>query len=258
MQPHDQKYCHSLSVCILDLDLVRVSRGVKRICGPYLKEHRTHCESRGLREQRAIPSCDNTVFSSSIARHYMVTLTSSGLLGESATESHTSISITTLYNECYNVCSENGTIYCALQANRCTYVRSSVDQRDSATLTCTQMRQSVITGIFQATQRCRMKTIIVGNYFHRWEWHYPCHFVSSRTERNPLRPLRVVSSLSQVYDGYTVQFQDSAISSYCRSSGLQTLSQLRFLFVNFLSNAISKMFPSVRRLSTPVCQRCPL
>ena len=109
---------------------------------------------------------------------YMITLTSSGLLGESATESHTSISITTLYNECYNVCSENGTIYCALQANRCTYVRSSVDQRDSATLTCTQMRQSVITGIFQATQRCRMKTIIVGNYFHRWEWHYPCHFVS--------------------------------------------------------------------------------
>ena len=87
--------------------------------------------------------------------------TSSGLPGEPATESHTSVSATMSYNECYNVCSENGTIYCTLQGDRCTcsdtYVRSSVDQRDSAASTRTQMRQSVITGPFQATQRCRIK-----------------------------------------------------------------------------------------------------
>ena len=90
--------------------------------------------------------------------------TSSGLPGEPATESHTSVSATMSYNECYNVCSENGTIYCAHQGDRCigsdTYVRSSVDQRDSAASTRTQMRQSVITGPFQATQRRRMKFII--------------------------------------------------------------------------------------------------
>ena len=100
------------------------------------------------------------------------------------------------YNECYNVCSENATIYCAPQGGRCicfdTYVRSSVDQRECGTVcpgncsqscggenlysfhlnflwltpveaasTRTPMRQSVITGPFQATQRCRMKFIIV-------------------------------------------------------------------------------------------------
>ena len=62
--------------------------------------------------------------------------TSSGLLGEPATESHTSVSATMSYNEGYNVCSENATIYCALQGDRCicfdTYVRSSVDQRERA------------------------------------------------------------------------------------------------------------------------------
>ena len=130
------------------------------------------------------------------------------------------------YNECYNVCSENATIYCAPQGGRCicfdTYVRSSVDQRECGTVcpgncsqscggenlysfhlnflwltpveaasTRTPMRQSVITGPFQATQRCRMKFIIVvqslaasmrflcliGNreLFHRWKWHCPCH-----------------------------------------------------------------------------------
>ena len=60
--------------------------------------------------------------------------TSSGLPGEPATESHTSVSATMSYNVCYNVCSENATIYCALQGDRCicfdTYVRSSVDQRE--------------------------------------------------------------------------------------------------------------------------------
>ena len=62
---------NTLNSLIPCLALVRVSRSVKRICGLYLKEHRSHCESRGLREQRAIPypSCDYTVFSSSIARH---------------------------------------------------------------------------------------------------------------------------------------------------------------------------------------------
>ena len=53
---------------------------------------------------------------------------------EPATESHTSVSATMSYTECYNVCSENGTIQCALQGDRCicfdTYVRSSVDQRE--------------------------------------------------------------------------------------------------------------------------------
>ena len=77
---------------------------------------------------------------------------SSGLPGELATESHASVSATMSYNECYIVCSENGTIYCALQGDRCicsdTYVRSSVDQRYSAASTRTLMRQSVITGPF--------------------------------------------------------------------------------------------------------------
>ena len=108
--------------------------------------------------------------------------TSSGLLGEPATESHTSISVIMSCNECYNVCSGNGTIYCALQGDRCicsvTCVRSSVGQRGSAASTRTQMQQSVITGLFQATQRSRMKSIIVGNYFHHWKWHYPCHLDS--------------------------------------------------------------------------------
>ena len=45
------------------------------------------------------------------------------------------------------------------------YVRSSVDQRDSAASTRTQMRQSAITGPFQATQRCRMKFIIAVQLF---------------------------------------------------------------------------------------------
>ena len=110
--------------------------------------------------------------------------TSSGLPGKPATESHTSISTTMSYNECYNVCSGNGTICCTLQGDRCifsdTYVRSSVGQRDSATSTRAQMRQSVITGLFQATQRCRMKSVIVVNYFHHWKWHHPCHLVDQR------------------------------------------------------------------------------
>ena len=113
---------------------------------------------------------------------YMSSLsTSSGLPGKPATESHTSITATMLYNECYNVCSGNGTICCALQGDCCifsdTYVRSSVGQKDSATSTRTQMRQSVITGLFQATQRCRSKSVIVANYFHHWKWHHPCHLV---------------------------------------------------------------------------------
>ena len=110
--------------------------------------------------------------------------TSSGLPGKPVTESHTSISTTMSYNECYNVCSGNGTIYCTLQGDRCifsdTYVRSSDDQRDRAASTRTQMRQSVITGLFQATQRCRMKSVIVVNYFHHWKWHHPCHLVDQR------------------------------------------------------------------------------
>ena len=60
--------------------------------------------------------------------------TLSGFPGEPATESHTSVSATMSYNECYNVCSENATVYCALQGDleNCfdTYVRSSVDQRE--------------------------------------------------------------------------------------------------------------------------------
>ena len=110
--------------------------------------------------------------------------TSSGLPGRPATESHTSISTTMSYNECYNVRSGNGTICCTLQGYRCicsdTHVRSSVDQRDSATSTRAQMRQSVITGLFQATQPCRMKSVIVVNYFHHWKWHHPCHLVDQR------------------------------------------------------------------------------
>ena len=96
------------------------------------------------------------------------------------------------YNECYNVCSGNGTNYCALQGDRCicsdTYVRSSVDHRDSAASTRTQMRQSVITGLFQATQRCRMKSIIVGNYFQRWKWHHPCHLDAYQNREESTAP----------------------------------------------------------------------
>ena len=73
--------------------------------------------------------------------------TSSGLPGEPATESHTSVSATMPYNKCYNVCSENATVYCALQGDRCicfdTYVRSSVDQRECGTVcpgNCSQSR----------------------------------------------------------------------------------------------------------------------
>ena len=43
--------------------------------------------------------------------------TSSGLPGEPATESHTSVSATMTYDECYNVCNENATIYSALQGD---------------------------------------------------------------------------------------------------------------------------------------------
>ena len=44
-----------------------------------------------------------------------------------------------------------------------------------------------------------------------------------------------------------------SVRIYCRVSGLQTLCQLRILFINFL-----KMFPSVCQLSMPKRQRCPL
>ena len=72
-----------------------------------------------------------------LAAIYMSLLNiSSCLLRQSATESHTFVSATMSYNECYHVCSEKGTIYCALQGDRCIcsdmYVRSSVDQKDSA------------------------------------------------------------------------------------------------------------------------------
>ena len=56
----------------------------------------------------------------------------------------------------------------------------SIVRRYSATSTRNQMRQSVITGLFQATQRCRMKSVIVVNYFHHWKWHHPCHLVDQR------------------------------------------------------------------------------
>ena len=73
-----------------------------------------------------------------LATYMSLSSTSPGFPGEPATESHTSVSATMSYNECYNVCSGNGTIYCALQGDHCicfdTYVRSSVDQRESAVL----------------------------------------------------------------------------------------------------------------------------
>lgn len=58
--------------------------------------------------------------------------TSSGLPGEAPIEAQASSSVTMSYHECYNTCSENQTIYSALQGNRClcfdTYVGSSVSQ----------------------------------------------------------------------------------------------------------------------------------
>ena len=43
----------------------------------------------------------------------------------------------------------------------------------------------------------------------------------------------------------------------CRANVL-LLCHFRFLFIKFLSSAIPKMFPSVRRLSISECQRCSL
>ena len=86
--------------------------------------------------------------------------TSSGLPGEPATESHTSVSATMSYNECYNVCSENATIYCALQGDRCicfdTYVRSSVDQRESAVprVLITLLNRVAVSNMLRSTTIC--------------------------------------------------------------------------------------------------------